>query len=74
MKRFFRFRTFARQSYDIFYSSNVHNLFYQLHRVQEFLELICHKVNIQKTAFQTHFGYYEFLTMSLPHAQLFLWI
>ena len=64
MKQCFRFRTSARQSYDIFYFyyfSNDHDFFYQVHETREFLELIYSQVIIQKTTFVTRFDYIEFL-------------
>jgi len=60
MKHNFEFKGLVSQSSGIFYlyySSNDHDLFYQLHRAKEFSKLICCKVNIQKTIFRTHLGY-----------------
>jgi len=64
MKQYSRFRTFVRQSYDIFYlyySSSDHDSIYHVHGTRIFSELICSQAIIQKTTFGTHFGYYEFL-------------
>ena len=60
-------RPSARRNYDIFYLyyfRNDHDLFYQFHGAQVFLELICRNVDTQKTTFRTHFGYCEFLIVS----------
>ena len=68
MKQCSKFRTFARQNYGIFYfyySGNDHDFFYQVHGTRVFSELICSQVIIQKTAFWTCFGYYEFLIVFL---------
>ena len=64
MKKYSRFRTSARQSYDIFYRyhfSSDPDFFYHVHGTRVFSELIYSQVIIQKTAPGTRFGYYEFL-------------
>ena len=64
IKQYPRISTSGRQSYGIFYfyySNSDHDFFYQVHGTRVFLKLICYQVIFQKTAFGTHFGYYEFL-------------
>ena len=36
---------------------------HQFHKAPVFSEMICRRVNFQKIAFQTYFGYCEFLTV-----------
>jgi len=60
MKWLSRFRIPIRQSYDsfyLYYSSGDRNLFYQLYGAQISSELICRRVDNQKTAIRIHFGY-----------------
>jgi len=64
MKQYSRFRTSVRQSYGIlyfYYSSSNHDFFYHVHGTRVFSEVICSQVIIQRTAFRTHFSYYEFM-------------
>jgi len=49
--------------YSLCYSRNDHDLLYQFNEAQVFSEVICHRVDFQKMAFQTHFGYSVFLIM-----------
>jgi len=77
MKQCSRFRTSGRQSYSIFYfyySSNNHDFFYQVHRARVFSELIGSQIIIHKTAFWTHFGYFEFLIVFQSHQLLAVFI
>jgi len=42
--------------YFLYYFSNNHDPFYQLHGAQESSGVIYHKIDIQKTTFRTHLG------------------